>query len=69
MYEITEEAAAIRHYKDARHAVQALAVAMCPEVTDHPEVEQYCLRPLTSAPLSSAMKEELAESLPDGDLG
>jgi hypothetical protein len=59
----------IRHYEDARRAVQALAVAMCPDVADHPEVEQDCLRPLASMLLSSAMQEELAESLPDGDLG
>ena len=57
----------VRHYEDVRRAVQALAVAMCPNVADHPEVKRYCLQPTASALLSSAMREELAESLPDGD--
>jgi NAD(P)-dependent dehydrogenase (short-subunit alcohol dehydrogenase family) len=59
----------VRHYEDARRAVQMLAVAMCPAVADHPDVERYCLRPLASAMLSSAMQEELAESLHDGGSG
>jgi len=59
----------IRHYEDARRAVQMLAVATCPKVADHPEVERYCLRPLASAMLSSAMQQELAESLHDGGPG
>ena len=54
----------IRHWEDLRRAVQLLAVSMCPDVADHPEVEQYCLRPLASELLSSAIQEELAESLP-----
>jgi hypothetical protein len=44
--------------------VQLLEVSMCPDVADHPEGEQYCLRPLASELLSSAIQEELAESLP-----
>ena len=59
----------VRHYEDVRRAVQALAVAMCPNVADHPEVKRYCLRPTASALLSSAIQEELAKSLPDGNLG
>jgi hypothetical protein len=39
---------------------------MCPNVADHPEVEQYRLRWLASELLSSAIQEELAESLPGG---
>jgi hypothetical protein len=44
-----------------------LAVATCPKAADHPEVEQYCLQPAVAALLSSAMEEELAQALPDGD--
>jgi hypothetical protein len=54
----------VRHWEDVRRAVQLLAVSMCPNVADHPEVEQYCLRPLASELLSAAIQEELAESLP-----
>jgi hypothetical protein len=54
----------VRHWEDVRRAVQLLAVSACPNVADHPEVEQYCLRPLASEMLSSAIQEELAESLP-----
>ena len=57
----------VRQYEDARRAAQTLAVATCPAVPDHPEVERYCLRPVASALLSSAIQEELAESLPDRD--
>jgi hypothetical protein len=44
--------------------VQLLAMSTCPNVADHPEVEQYCLRTLASEMLSSAIQKELAESLP-----
>ncbi|MGH3218424.1 MAG: hypothetical protein ACRDPY_06790 [Streptosporangiaceae bacterium] len=57
----------VRHWEDVRRAVQLLAVSTCPNVADHPEVEQYCLLPLASELLSSAIQEELAQSLPDGD--
>jgi hypothetical protein len=41
---------------------------MRPNVVDHPEAERYCLQPTASAgALSSAIREELAERLPDGD--
>jgi hypothetical protein len=53
----------VQHFEDARRAVQMLAVATCPRVADHLEVERYCLRPLASAMLSSAIQQELAESL------
>jgi len=53
----------IRHYEDARRAVQALAVAKCPALEDHPQVERYCLQPIASALLSSAMQEELKRTL------
>ena len=75
-YELAEEAAAIRHNENARRAVQVLAVAICSEVTDSPQLEQYSLRSLTSGTvvvcyglLSSAMQEELAKSLSYDDLG
>lgn len=57
----------VRHWEDVRRAMQLLAVSMCPDVADHPEVERYCLRPLASELLSSAIQKELAQSLPDGD--
>ncbi len=47
--------------EDARRAVQALAVIMCPDMADHPEDEQYCLRPIASTLLSSALQEQVAE--------
>lgn len=53
----------VRHWEDVRRAVQLHAVSICPNVADHPEVEQYCLRPLASELLSSAIQEELAGSL------
>ena len=31
-----------------RRALQLLPVPICPDVADHPEVEQYCLRPPAS---------------------
>jgi len=55
----------VRHWEDVRRAVQLQAVSICPNVAEHPEVEQYCLRPLASNLLSSAIQRELAESLPD----
>jgi hypothetical protein len=56
----------VRHWEDVRRAVQLLAVSMCPNVADHPEVEQYCLRPLASELLSSEIQEELGPlPLPD----
>ena len=52
--------APVRHWEDVRRAVQLLAVSMCPNVADHPAVEQYCLQPLASELLSDAIQEELA---------
>lgn len=54
----------VRHWEDVRRAVELLAVPICPNVTDHPKVEQYCLQPLTSEILSSAIQEEWLDSLP-----
>jgi hypothetical protein len=54
------------HWGAVRRAVQLQAVATCPDVTKHPEVENYCVRPLASDLLSSAIQEELAEALPVG---
>ena len=49
------------HWEAVRRAVQLQAVAACPDVTEHPEVENGCLLPLASDLLSSAIQEELAE--------
>jgi uncharacterized membrane protein len=54
----------VRHWDDVRRALQMLAVSTCPNVADHPEVERYCLEPLASELLSSAIQQELAQSLP-----
>jgi hypothetical protein len=57
------------HWAAVRRAVQLQAVAACPDVTEHPEVENYCVRPLASELLSPAIQEELAEALPVGAPG
>ena len=51
----------VQHWKAVRRAVQLQAVAVCPNVAEHPKVENGCLRPLASDLLSSAIQEELAE--------
>lgn len=56
----------VRHFQDARRAVELLAVATCPNVANHPEVERYCLQPIASDLLSSAIQKELVKSLPGG---
>jgi hypothetical protein len=53
----------IRHYEDVLRAAQTLAMAMCPNVAGHPEVEQYCGRPIASAAVSSAIQQELTAPL------
>jgi hypothetical protein len=55
-----------RNWEDVRRAVQLLAVSMCPNVANHPAVEQYCLRPLASQFLSDVIQAELG-TLPGGD--
>jgi hypothetical protein len=35
-----------RHWDDIHRRVQFLAVALCPAVENHPEVVEYCLRPV-----------------------
>jgi hypothetical protein len=52
--------------EDVCRAVQLLAVSVCPNVADHPAVEQYCLQPLASEVLSDAIQEELATLSGDG---
>jgi hypothetical protein len=49
-----------QHWEAVRRAVQLLAVSMCPNVAEHPEVEQNCLQPLASEALSDAIQGELA---------
>ena len=58
--------APIRHWEDVRRGVELLAVSTCPDVADHPAVEQYCLRPLASKLLSDSIQEELATSSDTG---
>lgn len=53
-----------QHWQQVRRAVELMAVSMCPNVADHPEVENYCLRPLASELLASGIQAELAESVP-----
>jgi hypothetical protein len=49
-----------RHWDDIHRGVQFLAVALCPAVENHPEVVEYCLRPLASDRLSDVLQQELA---------
>jgi hypothetical protein len=49
-----------RHWDDIHRGLQFLAVAMCPAMENHPEVVEYCLRPLASERLSDALQQELA---------
>lgn len=49
-----------RHWDDIRRGVQFLAVALCPAVENHPEVVEYCLRPLAKERLSDVLQQELA---------
>jgi hypothetical protein len=51
------------HWEAVRRAVRLQAVAVCPNVAEHPEVENYCVRPLASDLLSSAIQEELAVAI------
>ena len=58
------KATPVQHYEDVLRSVQGLALALCPNCTEHPEVEQYCLQPVEPAALSSAMQVGLTSSLP-----
>jgi hypothetical protein len=49
-----------RHWDDIHRGVQFLAVALCPAVENHPEVVEYCLRPLAAERLSDVLQQELA---------
>jgi hypothetical protein len=50
----------VGHWEAVRRAVQLIAVSICPNVADHPAVEQYCLQPLASQLLSDEIQDELA---------
>jgi len=55
-----------RQYEDALRAVRALAVAVCPDLPGHPEVQRYCLRPVALEPLAPGIQKELMDFLPRG---
>ncbi len=46
-----------RHWDDIHRGVQLLAIALCPAVENHPEVVEYCLRPLASERLSDVASQ------------
>jgi hypothetical protein len=48
-----------RHWDDIHRGVRFLAVIVCPAVENHPEVVNYCLRPLSSERLSDMIQQEL----------
>jgi hypothetical protein len=52
---------AYNQWDAVRRGVQLLAVAACPAVENHPEVADYCLRPLAADYLPDAIQQELAE--------
>jgi hypothetical protein len=56
------------HWEAVRRAVQLAAVSRCPNVADHPAVEQYCLQPLASQLLSDEIQDELAALSGDGSV-
>jgi hypothetical protein len=56
----------VRHWEDVRRGVELLAVSMCPNVAEHPDVEQYCLRPFASELLSGEIQKELVTLSADG---
>jgi len=58
---------AFGHWEAVCRAVQLAAVSICPNVADHPAVEQYCLRQLASQFLSDEIQDELA-ALSDGSV-
>jgi hypothetical protein len=48
------------HWEGVRRAVQLLAISICPNLAEHPAVEQYCVSPLASDFLSNAIQADLA---------
>jgi NAD(P)-dependent dehydrogenase (short-subunit alcohol dehydrogenase family) len=52
---------AYKQWDAVRRGVRLLAVCVCPAVENHPEVVNYCLRPLASENLSDAIQQELAQ--------
>jgi hypothetical protein len=55
-----------REFDDLLRAMRILAVATCPAPEQHRSVAIYCLAPLETGVLSSAMKQELTRALPPG---
>jgi hypothetical protein len=58
-----------REFDDLLRAMRILAVATCPAPEQHRSVAIYCLAPLETGVLSSAMKQELTRALPPGWMG
>lgn len=50
-----------KQWDAVRRGVRLLAVAACPAVENHPEVVNYCIRPLAQDYLPDAIQQELAE--------
>ena len=52
---------AYKQWDAVRRGIRLLAIAACPAVENHPEVVDYCIRPLASDYLPGAIQQELAE--------
>jgi hypothetical protein len=52
---------AYKQWDAVRRGIRMLAVAACPALENHPEVVNYCVRPLASDYLPDAIQRELAE--------
>jgi len=52
---------AYKQWDAVRRGVRLLAVSVCPAVENHPEVVDYCIRPLASDYLPDAIQQELAD--------
>lgn len=50
-----------KQWDAVRRGVRLLAVSVCPAVENHPEVVDYCIRPLESDYLPDAIRQELAD--------
>ena len=50
----------VGQWENVRRAVQLRAVSTCPNVAEHPAVEKYCLQPMASELLSSAIQADMA---------
>lgn len=63
---------AYKQWDAVRRGVRLLAVSVCPAVENHPDIVDYCVRPLASDYLPDAVQQELAdlcEHRPYGLLG